>query len=257
MSFKGKVVVVTGAAGEIGKETVKLFAEKGAKLVLVDLDAENLKKTAFDLALQKDKYLIVKADVTKEEDVQKYVEESKIRFGKIDVFFNNAGVIGKLANLTEQEASNLDLVLNVNVKGVFYGLKHVLKVMIDQQDGSIINMSSVAGLAGSPGLSPYVASKHAVIGLTKTAALEVASKGVRINAVCPDPVNTKMAKEVEKWLAPEDSSKNQKEKYTSTLPLKRYAEPKEIAELVMFLASNKASYINGSCYTIDGGTTAG
>lgn len=193
--------------------------------------------------------------MTKEDEVKNYVEQSQAQFGKIDVFFNNAGIEGKFAMIMEQDAANLDNVLAVNVKGVFYGLKHVLKVMTTQRSGAIVNTASVAGLRGGIGLSPYIASKHAVLGLTKTTALEYAETGVRVNAVCPAPVNTRMMRSIEEGMAPGRAEEAQKE-YAAAIPLKRYAESDEIGQLVLFLASDKASYITGSYYTIDGGMTA-
>lgn len=255
MSFREKVVVITGAAGGIGKATAKLFAAEQAKLVLIDLDEQSLKNAVSELELNAGDYLTVSADVTKEDQVQNYVEKSLSQFGKIDVFFNNAGIEGKFALITDQEGANLDNVLAVNIKGVFYGLKHVLKVMTGQKSGAVVNTASVAGLRGSPGLSPYVASKHAVIGLTKTAALECAGTGVRVNAVCPAPVNTRMMRSIEEGAAPGQAEEAQKQ-YAEAVPVKRYAESDEIGQLVLFLASDKASYITGSYYTVDGGMTA-
>ncbi|MGE7694001.1 SDR family NAD(P)-dependent oxidoreductase [Lysinibacillus sp. NPDC094177] len=257
MDFKEKVVVITGAAGGIGKATTRLFAEKGAKLVLVDLNSQGLEDVVSSLDIAEEDYLILPTDVSKEEQVQNYVEKGMKKFGKIDVFFNNAGIGGKTGLLTEQDAHDLDHVLNVNVKGIFYGMKHILKVMIGQKSGSIINTASVAGLVGTPGLSVYTASKHAVIGLTKTAALENARNGVRVNAVCPAPVDTEMVRELEEWIAPGKTREEQKNIFARSVPLKRYSSPDEIAQLVVFLASDNASYITGSAYTIDGGMTAG
>lgn len=172
-----------------------------------------------------------------------------------DVFFNNAGIEGVYSTIVDSEASNLEKVIDVNLKGVFYGLKHVMRVMMDQKSGAIVNTASVAGLVGFPGLSPYVASKHAVIGLTKTAAVEVAESGVRINAICPAPVNTRMMRSIESNIAPGNEGAVQKQ-FAESISVKRYGEPSEIANLVVFLASDKASYITGGIYPIDGGMTA-
>ncbi|MGE7920041.1 SDR family NAD(P)-dependent oxidoreductase [Viridibacillus sp. NPDC093762] len=257
MDFKEKVVVITGAAGGIGQATARLFAQKGAKLVLVDLNSQGLKNMVSNLNLAEEDYLILPTDVSKEEQVQNYVEKGMEKFGKIDVFFNNAGIGGKTGLLIQQSAHDLDNVLNVNVKGVFYGMKHILKVMVEQKSGSIINTASVAGLVGTPGLAIYTASKHAVIGLTKAAALENSRNGVRVNAVCPAPVDTDMVRELEEWIAPGKTREEQKSIFAKSVPMKRYSSPDEIAQLVVFLASENASYITGSAYTIDGGMTAG
>ena len=253
MEFQDKVVLITGAAGGIGKETARLFARNGAKLALVDLDINALDAVASELELEE--YLAIAADVSKEDQVIQYVQATKEKFGKIDVFFNNAGIEGKLAPITEISAENFDNVINVNVKGVFYGLKHVMAVMMEQKSGSIVNTASVAGLHGAAGLSPYVASKHAVIGLTKTAALESAGMGVRVNAVCPSPVQTRMITTLEAFYSPGDTQKG-KELLEQSIPMKRYARPSEVAELVLFLSSDKASFITGSEYRIDGGSRA-
>ncbi|KKK39833.1 oxidoreductase [Mesobacillus campisalis] len=253
MVFEGKVVLITGAAGGIGRETARLFAEQGAKLVLVDVDQEVIQKVAFELEL--DDYLALSADVSNEDQVKNFVQLTKEKYGKIDVFFNNAGVGVKYGRITDITAEELDQVLNVNVKGVFFGLKHVMAVMLEQKSGSIVNTSSVNGVSGSPGLAAYSATKHAVIGLTKTVALECAGTGIRINAICPGPVNTPMIRALAEMKTP-GNPEQPREMYEQRIPLRRYAKPKEIAELVLFLSSDKASYITGSVYRIDGGMTA-
>jgi NAD(P)-dependent dehydrogenase (short-subunit alcohol dehydrogenase family) len=176
------------------------------------------------------------------------------KFGRIDVFFNNAGVEGKVQSIVDTTADNLDHVLGVNLYGVYYGLKYVLKVMIEQLSGSVINVASVAGLKGFPNLAPYVASKHAVLGITRSAALEVVGKGVRVNAICPAPVDTRMMRSIEEAMS-EDPAAVRKI-FEESIPMGRYATAQEIAELVYFLASTKSSYITGGIYPIDGGTMA-
>lgn len=255
MDFDGKVVLITGAAGGIGKETAKAFAEQGAKLVLVDLQEESLSKTVSELNLDDGSCVTVAADVSKEEDVKNYVDTAVQKFGKIDVFFNNAGIEGKVGYITDTDISVLDQVLGVNVRGVFAGLKHVLKVMKDQNSGAIVNTASVAGFGGSPGLASYVSSKHAVLGLTKSAALESADYGVRVNAVCPAPVNTRMMRSIEAGVS-EDNAEGAKKEFEKGIPMNRYAEASEIAQLVLFLASEKAGFITGGAYRIDGGMSA-
>lgn len=249
MSFKGKAVVITGGAGGIGKAVATQFLDEGAKVLLVDMNEDALKDVKNDLS--GDVYTF-KADVTKEDDVKGYVKEAEDKLGGIDVFFNNAGIDGKFAMITEQESSDVDAVLGVNVKGVFHGLKHVMPVMEKNGGGAIVNTASVAGLIGAPGMSPYIASKHAVIGLTKTAALEAVDKGIRVNSVCPAPVDTNMMRSIEKGMNP-DNAEAAKEQQSAAVPMGRYAEAEEIANLVLFLASDKASYITSSHYTIDGG----
>lgn len=255
MRFTDKVVVITGAAGGIGQAAAKAFAEEGANLVLVDLKQQPLDDAVSELKLKQGAYLTVTADVADENAVRNYVQKAVDTFGKIDVFFNNAGIEGKVGSITEQSGDNLSWVLDVNVKGVFFGLKHVIPVMSGRKSGTIINTASVAGLVGSPGMAPYIASKHAVIGLTKTAALECAEYGIRVNAVCPSPVHTRMMRSIEEGAAPGRGQEAQKQ-YELAIPLRRYGEASEVAQLVLFLASDQAAYITGIACPIDGGMTA-
>lgn len=248
-NFIEKVVVITGGTGGIGSITAELFLKQGAKLVIVDRDEQALKSLVKELQ-PFGQVIGIQADVTKEEDVQRYVRRTIEEFDRIDVFFNNAGVEGRIAPLVEQNIDDFENVMRVNVQGVFLGLKHVIPEMITNGGGSVINTSSVAGFEGSPGLSPYVASKHAVVGLTKTAAMEYASQNIRVNSIHPAPVNTRMMRSIE------DGMGIDQEAMAYNIPLKRYAEPKEIANLVLFLASEKSSFITGAQYRIDGGMGA-
>ena len=256
MQMQGKVALITGGAGGIGIATAKLLVKEGAKVALVDLKQDLLKKAVSEAGLSENDYLLIESDVSKEADVQKYVKATKDKFGKIDVFFNNAGIEGKADLIVNQTAENIDKVFNVNLKGVFYGLKHVLAVMIEQKSGSVINTASVAGAIGFPGLSPYVATKHAVIGLTKTAAKEVATAGVRVNSIGPAPINTRMMRDIEKDMAAGSEPEAVKQQFTQSIPMGRYGEASEIAQLVLFLASDSSKFITGSYYNIDGGMLA-
>ena len=248
----GKVAIITGAAGGIGEITAQFFLEEGAKIALVDMSEEALNEVEEFLS-NYDGHISVIADVTKEEDVQNYVEKTKEAFGRIDILFNNAGVTGELTDLVDLEVEDFNNVLEINATGVFLGLKHVLPTMIEQESGSIINTSSVDGLRGSPGLSPYAASKHAVVGLTKSAALEVAEYGVRVNSIHPSPVDTSMMENLESGAGGGDEAKDQ---FLSQIPLGRYATPDELAKLLLFLASEDSEFITGSQYRIDGGMGA-
>lgn len=252
-SFSNKVVLITGAAGGIGIATAKAFAEQGAKLALVDLNQEALEKAVKEAGI--DDALLLTADVTNEEEVKKYVDDTVEKYGKIDSFVNNAGINGDFANIVDQTVANFKNVLNVNVIGVFLGLKYVMKVMIEQKQGSIVNLASNGGLLGAPGMSSYVASKHAVIALNKTAALEGADYGIRSVAVCPSGVDTQMMRSIEKNAMP-GKEEEAKSAFAASVPMNRYAEASEIADLIAFLASEKASFISGSYYRIDGGQGA-
>lgn len=249
-----KVAIITGGAGGLGKETAKLLLQEGAKVLIVDLFDEPLLKTKEELS-KYGEILTVKADVSQESDVINYVKTAVDHWGKIDVFFNNAGIEGIYSSFVDTTVENFDKVMSVNVRGVFLGMKHVLPVMMAQKSGSIINTSSVAGLAGWGGITPYVASKHAVVGLTKNAALEAASANVRVNSIHPSPVNTKMMRSVEAGLLPGEAEAA-KEAITKEIPIGRYGEPIDIAKLVLFLASDDSSFITGSQYRIDGGIGA-
>jgi NAD(P)-dependent dehydrogenase (short-subunit alcohol dehydrogenase family) len=250
--LQDKIALITGGAAGIGLETARLFLAEGASVVLVDLKDEDLATAASDL--QGD-VLTVAADVSSVDDAARYVRETLDRFGRIDVFFNNAGIEGKVAPLVDQKIEDFDRVIAVNVRGAFLGLQHVLPVMISQKSGSIINMSSIAGLKGSPNLAPYITSKHAVVGLTRAAAIEVAAHGVRVNSVHPSPVNTRMMRSLEDGFNPGqgDAVKGQ---LTASIPLGRYGESADIAALVLFLASDEASFITGAQYPVDGGMAA-
>lgn len=249
--FNGKVVLITGGTGEIGKTSAKMFLEEGAKVAVVGRNEEKLEKVRKELG----DILTIKADVTNEEDVKNYVDKTVEKYGKIDVFFNNAGSEGKMGYIKEQKLEDFRQVLDINVLGVFLGLKYVIPVMEKQKSGSIINTSSDAGLAGSPGLAPYVASKHAVVGITKTAALEVADYNIRVNSINPTNIEGRMMESIEAGLDPENPEGIKKE-WTSAIPLGRYAKLDEVAKLVLFLASDDASFITGSQYVIDGGILA-
>jgi 3-hydroxybutyrate dehydrogenase len=252
-SFSNKVVLITGAAGGIGIATAKAFAEEGAKLALVDLKQEALEKAVKEAGIND--ALLLTADVTNEEQVKKYVDDTVKKYGSIDSFVNNAGINGDFANIVDQTITNFKNVLNVNVIGVFLGLKYVMKVMIDQKQSSIVNLASNGGLLGAPGMSAYVASKHAVIALNKTAALEGAQYGIRSVAVCPSGVDTQMMRSIERNALP-GREEEAKTAFAASVPMNRYAEAYEIANLITFLASEKASFISGSYYRIDGGQGA-
>jgi NAD(P)-dependent dehydrogenase (short-subunit alcohol dehydrogenase family) len=255
MDFKGKVAVVTGAANGIGRATALGFANYGAKVVLVDRDGPGANAAAGAIKQQGGEAISVQADVTKTADVAAYVKAAIDAYGRIDCFHNNAGIEGHVTPIHEYDEGMFDQLMNVNVKGVYLGLKHIVPVMIKQRSGAIVNTASIAGLMGSPNMAPYVASKHAVIGFTKAVSGEVAGYGIRVNAVCPGPVETRMIQSVTDQVSPGHAAEVAA-RYKTAIPLGRFATPEEIANTVHFLCSDLASGITGAQYTVDGGRTS-
>src|SRR5437762_4966409 len=255
LDFTDKVALITGAGNGIGRATALAFAKSGARVVVVDRDAAGGEATAGIIRQQGGEARFVQADVTKSAEVQAYVKAALDAYGRIDCFFNNAGIEGKVAHTVDYDEAVFDQVLGVNVKGVFLGLRHVLPVMLKQKSGAVVNTASVAGLVATPGMSAYVASKHAVIGLTKAAAGEVARSGVRVNAVCPGPIDTRMIHSLEGQLNPADPA-SVGARYQAALPIGRYGTAEEVANVVLFLCSDLAGNVTGAQYVVDGGRTA-
>ncbi len=251
--MKNKTIIITGGAGEIGVATAKLFLKAKCNILLVDIDKKQLNTVKKDM--NSDKVAICVADVTKEADVKKYVKKAEKEFGSIDMFFNNAGIEGVVTPLTELKAKDFDQVMQVNVYGVVYGMKHVMKSMSKSGGGSIVITSSVAGLQGTAGMMPYITSKHATIGVMRTAALEGADMGIRVNSVHPGVVDSRMMDSIEQGLGG-DEAESVKEGFKAQIPLGKYAQEDEIADTVFFLLSNKARYTTGATYVVDGGLTA-
>ncbi len=250
----GRVAVVTGAAGVIGTATMRLLAERGARIVAVDRNEQDLKAAIKDLPASAEA-LAVTADVTREDEVAAYVRATVERFGTIDAFYNNAGIEGDIKPITEYSLESFRKVLDVNVVGVFLGMKYVLPVMLKQNKGSIINTASIAGLMGSPKMAVYAASKHAVIGLTKSAAWECTATGVRVNCVCPGMIDSRMLSAIFQGRNPAKAPVAN-ERMVDRVPARRLGQASEVASIVAFLASDEASYVSGSAYTVDGGRTA-
>ncbi|MDA3943820.1 MAG: SDR family NAD(P)-dependent oxidoreductase [Bacteroidetes bacterium] len=248
--LENKVALITGGAGEIGKETAKLMLEAGAKVFLVDLKAEALEAAA--KALGNTNVAWEAADVSQEEAVKRYVNKAVEAFGKIDIFFNNAGIEGVVKPIEAYPVDIFDKVVAVNIRGVWMGAKYVLPHMKD--GGSVIITSSVAGLVGSPNVSAYITSKHANVGIMRALAAEAAPRKIRVNSVHPSPVDNRMMRSLEDGFAP-GAGAEVKKNLESTIPLGRYATNNEIALAVMFLAGDESRFITGATLPVDGGMT--
>ncbi|MFM0270626.1 SDR family NAD(P)-dependent oxidoreductase [Paraburkholderia aspalathi] len=244
------VVLITGALTGIGRATALAFAREGNRVVVSGRREEAGQALAAELRALGAEAEFVRADVRFEAEVRSVVEQTVARFGRLDVAVNNAGTEGQLAPIVEQTATNYEDTFSVNVLGTLLSLKHEMRVMLEQGAGSIINLSSIAGQVGIAGASVYAASKHAVEGLTKSAALEGAAAGVRVNAVAPGPVATEM---LDRFAG---GSEEGKAGFLATIPARRAATPDEIAQTIVFLASDKARYLTGQNIAVDGAYTA-
>jgi NAD(P)-dependent dehydrogenase (short-subunit alcohol dehydrogenase family) len=257
MKLQGKTAIITGGAAGFGRATALKFAKEGANLMLADLNEEGLKETkAMILGNSPEiKVSLYKADVSSEEDVKGFVEATTAEFGALDIIFNNAGIEGFATPLADMPFDLFKKTLAINLHSVFLGMKYAIAYMKDHGGGAIVNTSSIGGLVALPGSSDYVATKHAVIGLTKNAAAEYGPDGIRTNAICPGFVMTDLHKRVLKGLSCDDAevAKEMIKSNEMGTPLRRYGEVDEVADLVLFLASSDSSYINGLAVAIDGG----
>jgi NAD(P)-dependent dehydrogenase (short-subunit alcohol dehydrogenase family) len=247
----GKVVIVTGGTSGIGREAAVLFAKQGAKVVVAGRREVEGEETMALIRAEGGEGMFVKTDVAKTGDVQALVQKTVEKFGSLDIAFNNAGIEGAWIPIVDQSEDDWDSTININLKGVWLCLKYEIRQMLKQgTGGAICNMSSVAGWMGSAGAATYCASKHGVIGLTKSAALETARQGIRVNAVCPAVIETPMGERI--FGAPE------MRKYALGLhPIGRFGTPMEIAEAVVWMCSDKASFMTGQSLILDGGLLAG
>jgi len=252
LEFKDKIVIVTGAASGIGKQVAYSFAQQGAKVVVADINESLGLSVTRQIAIDGGEAIFVKCDVTKFEDVENLMETTIMTYDRIDIAMNNAG-IGMLPSRTiDHDHKLFDKVMDVNCKGVFYCMQLEIKQMLKQGGGTIINTSSIAGLRGLPNNIAYVASKHAVVGMTKTAAMEYARDNIRINALCPVFTVTPL-------FNPEQMDKLNEgisEKLKKGIPMKRFSTPQEMADATLWLASDKASFVTGLALPVDGGLTA-
>jgi NAD(P)-dependent dehydrogenase (short-subunit alcohol dehydrogenase family) len=252
--LKERVVLITGAAMGLGLATAIEAAASGAKLSLVDYNAEGLEKAKADILAQypNSEVLTVTADTSSEDDVKNYVKQTIDTYGAIDGFYNNAGIEGKQAPLVDYDLEIFKKVIDINLLGVYYGIKHVLPHMQSKSYGRIVNVASVGGIRGVMNQTPYVASKHAVTGITKNTALEYARYGITANAIAPGAILTPMVAGAFKQVNPADPAAAEAE-YAKANPTKRLGKPHEVAKVVCFLLSDACSYVNGQVIAIDGG----
>ena len=257
--LSGKVAVITGGAGGIGRAAGQLFAAEGARVLLVDVNEGALRQVVDDIAGQEVSYAV--ADTTQPQAVEVFFRTAVERYGGVDVFLANAGVEGEVQSITDYPLEVFDRVMAVNVRGVWLGVRAAIPLMRQRGGGSIVITSSVAGYRGSAGMSAYTTSKHAVIGLMRTAALECAADGIRVNTVNPAPIETRMMRSLEEMrtsrLGADATVDSVKAAHAARIPLRRYGEPEEVARLMLFLASDESRFCTGGVYMVDGGSSAG
>jgi NAD(P)-dependent dehydrogenase (short-subunit alcohol dehydrogenase family) len=247
-AFKNKVAIITGGSSGIGRATALAFAKKGAKIVIVDWhESPETMESLTDLDAEA---IFIKCDVSKSADVKAMVKKTIATFGRLDYAFNNAGIEGDSAPTADCTEENWDKTIAINLKGIWLCMKHEIPEMLRQGKGTIVNCSSVAGLVGFEGLPAYVASKHGIIGLTKTAALEYAGQGIRMNTVCPGVIQTPMMDRLT------GKKKEAIEQFTALEPVGRMGQPEEIANTVVWMCSDEASFITGHAMVVDGGFVA-
>jgi len=253
-NLENKVIIITGGAMGLGLAAAKELASRGAKLALVDYNEKSLTEAKNEISKQfpSAKIITVMADVSNEDAVKNYVNETVKAFGRIDGLYNNAGIEGKQAGMTEYDVAIFKKVIDINLMGVYYGMRYVIPVMKNQKYGRIVNVASVGGIRGVLNQIPYVASKHAVSGMTKNAALEYGRDGINTNAIAPGAILTPMVAEAFKQVNP-DNPKAAETEYAQRNPAKRLGLPQEVAKVVAFLLSEDASYVNGQTIAIDGG----
>lgn len=248
--MEGKVVIITGAASGIGRATAQIFAREGARVIIADVNEKGGEETLSMLNKQGHQGLFVKADMAVETDVKTLIDRALTAHGRLDAAFNNAGIEGAQFLSADMPAGEFDKIISVNLKGVYLCMKYQIPAMLKGGGGAIVNTASVAGLVGFPGLGAYVASKHGVIGLTKTAALEYAKSGIRVNCVCPGVIDTPMVGR----LGAHDPQ--MLAALSATEPVGRLGKPAEIGEAAVWLCSDHASFVTGHSMVVDGGMVA-
>ena len=249
LDFSGKVGLITGAASGMGLATAQAFAEAGAAVVLADLKEDAVKAAAQNLVAAGHKAIAVSCDVSDDAQVAAMVDRTIAEFGRLDAAFNNAGVMARILPTAESTREDWDRVIGINLRGVWSSMKHELRHMERQGSGAIVNNASVGALTGNPGIGSYIASKHGVVGLTRTAALEYIKKGIRVNAVNPGLIDTQVARDVV------NGNEQAYAEIAKHVPIGRAGRPEEIASAVLWLCSPGASYVVGHALTVDGGMT--
>lgn len=249
LDFTGKVALVTGAASGMGLATAQAFAEAGAAVVMADAREEVVHKESRRLVAAGHRALAVQCDVSDDAQVEQMVQRAVSEFGRLDAAFNNAGVMARIVPTADSTREEWDRVIDINLRGVWSCMKYELRQMEQQGSGAIVNNASVGALTGNPGIGSYIASKHGVIGLTRTAALEYCRKGIRVNAVNPGLIDTQIARDVV------SGSEEAYTKLEKGVPIGRAGRPEEIASVVLWLCSPAASYVVGHGLTVDGGLT--
>ena len=247
--FTGKVALVTGAASGMGLATAQAFAEAGAAVVLADFREDQVKTEAQKLVASGHRVIAVRCDVSDDTQVEKMVDRTVAEFGRLDAAFNNAGVMARIVPTADSTREEWDRVIGINLRGVWSSMKYELRQMERQRSGAIVNNASVGALTGNPGIGSYIASKHGVVGLTRTAALEYIQHGIRVNAVNPGLIDTQIARDVV------SGDERAYDDIAKQVPIRRAGRPEEIASAVLWLCSPGASYVVGHALTVDGGMT--
>jgi meso-butanediol dehydrogenase/(S,S)-butanediol dehydrogenase/diacetyl reductase len=250
--LEGKMAVITGAADGIGQAVAVLFAREGAKLALADVNEEGLRKTLALVGKEKGEGIVRKTDVSREAEVKELIALALKNYSRIDIVCNNAGITGGLADLEQEDGENWEKVYSVNVLGAVYAIKYVAGHMKNRRTGSIVNTASVAGIRAGAGTNAYSASKAALISFTQTAACDLGGYNVRVNAICPGLIETGMTRPIFELAR----QRGKFDKLGSRCELRRYGRPEEVAQAILFLASDEASYITGQALPVDGGNTA-
>jgi NAD(P)-dependent dehydrogenase (short-subunit alcohol dehydrogenase family) len=249
ISFENKVALVTGAGSGLGLATARAFAESGASVVLADWNEKSVQSAAEELAAQGHRTLAIRCDVADDAQVEAMVQQTVVTFGQLDAAYNNAGIQNVLAETADSPREDYDRVMAINLRGVWSCMKFELQQMRTQSSGAIVNCSSLGGLIGGPRRGIYHAAKHGVIGFTKSAALEYATRGIRVNAVCPGMIQTPMSDQ----MIAEGQGEELNAMLDTYVPMGRLGRPEEIADAVLWLCSSAASYVTGQSISVDGG----